>query len=107
MSSHDHSFASPSHPSSPAEAIVVAASTASQNTRRPRGRPRKHRRSSPSASTQSSSPGLRNDTSQTNLYAIKDIIDEKIVDGKLYYKIDWADDPRTGEVFEPSWVSFL
>ncbi|PSS02475.1 hypothetical protein BD289DRAFT_478850 [Coniella lustricola] len=104
MSSHDHSPASSSHLTTLEEAITVAVSTiASPNTRRLRGRPRKRPRSSHSASSQSSPPRVRDDTPQDDVYAIKDIIDEKTVDGQRFYRIDWADDPRTGQVYEPTW----
>ncbi|ROW08823.1 hypothetical protein VMCG_02746 [Cytospora schulzeri] len=40
---------------------------------------------------------------QDNLFAIKDIIDEKVVNGQRYYQIDWADNPTTGESYSPTW----
>lgn len=40
------------------------------------------------------------------LYAIRDIIDEKRVKGKLLYKVDWADHPTTGKRYDPTWVCF-
>lgn len=49
-------------------------------------------------------PKLRHDTCQDNVFAIKDIIDEKFIHGKRHYKIDWQDDPNTGESFSPTWV---
>lgn len=49
-------------------------------------------------------PKLRHDTRQDNVFAIKDIIDEKFIRGKRHYKIDWQDDPNTGESFSPTWV---
>lgn len=49
-------------------------------------------------------PKLRHDTRQDNVFAIKDIIDEKFIHGKRHYKIDWQDDPNTGESFSPTWV---
>lgn len=39
------------------------------------------------------------------LYSIRDIIDEKVERGNLYYRIDWADDSETGEKYSPTWVS--
>lgn len=45
-----------------------------------------------------------NKTRRDHVFAIKDIIDEKVVDGQRFYKIDWADDSVTGESFEPTWV---
>ncbi len=50
-----------------------------------------------------------NDTATTAdnvLYAIRDIIEERIVRGKLQYKIDWADNPVTAERYDPTWVRF-
>lgn len=49
-------------------------------------------------------PKLRHDTRQDNVFAIKDIIDEKFIHGKRHYKIDWQDDPNTGQSFSPTWV---
>lgn len=49
-------------------------------------------------------PELRHGTRQDNVFAIKDIIDEKFIHGKRHYKIDWQDDPITGESFSPTWV---
>lgn len=42
---------------------------------------------------------------QDNVFAIKDIIDEKSVRDKLFFRIDWEDNPVTGETYEPTWVS--
>ena len=33
-------------------------------------------------------------------YRIRDIVDEN----KTKYKVDWEDDPKTGEKFPPEWV---
>lgn len=49
-------------------------------------------------------PKPRHETRQDNVFAIKDIIDEKFVRGRLHYRIDWEDDPNTGEPFSPTWV---
>jgi hypothetical protein len=40
------------------------------------------------------------------LYEVRDIIDEKVEKGKVFYLVDWADDPVTGEKFDPTWVGF-
>ncbi|KAH6850777.1 hypothetical protein B0I37DRAFT_324150, partial [Chaetomium sp. MPI-CAGE-AT-0009] len=37
------------------------------------------------------------------LYEVRDILDEKSVKGRLLYKVDWADNPTTGERYEPTW----
>jgi hypothetical protein len=43
--------------------------------------------------------------SEDDEWPIKDITaEERRADGKLWYKIDWEDDPRTGESFPESWV---
>jgi hypothetical protein len=47
-------------------------------------------------------PTAREPTSEAVLYEIRDIIDEKYVKGKLLYKVDWADDPTTGEQYDPT-----
>jgi len=46
-------------------------------------------------------------TENEKFYAVKNIIDEKIQRGRLYYKIDWADNSETGESFDPTWVRLL
>lgn len=52
-------------------------------------------------------PKPRHDTCQDDVFAIKDIIDEKFIHGKRHYRIDWQDDPNTGESFSPTWVCQL
>ncbi|KUI57938.1 hypothetical protein VP1G_05232 [Cytospora mali] len=42
-------------------------------------------------------------TTYDNFFAIKNIINEKLIDGKLHYQIDWADNPTTGESYLPTW----
>lgn len=37
-------------------------------------------------------------------FSIRDIVQEKIHNGKVYYLIDWEDDIRTGKSYERSWV---
>ncbi|KAK3377755.1 hypothetical protein B0H63DRAFT_224905 [Podospora didyma] len=37
------------------------------------------------------------------LFLIRGIIDEKTVKGRLLYKIDWEDNPTSGEHYEPTW----
>jgi hypothetical protein len=46
----------------------------------------------------------REPTPDDTLFEIRDIIDEKIEKGILYYKVDWADNPTTGERYDPTWV---
>jgi hypothetical protein len=38
-------------------------------------------------------------------YTIKAILQERVVDGKLEYLIDWDNHPQTGEVYPHEWVS--
>ena len=59
----------------------------------PRGRPRK--------STKAKKP--KKESSET-YYQIRRIAGEKTENGRLFYYIDWANDPNTGESFEPTWV---
>ncbi|KAL2129684.1 hypothetical protein VTI74DRAFT_7439 [Chaetomium olivicolor] len=37
------------------------------------------------------------------LYEVRDILDEKYDKGRLLYKVDWADNPTTGERYDPTW----
>ncbi|KAL1840735.1 hypothetical protein VTJ49DRAFT_175 [Mycothermus thermophilus] len=63
-------------------------------------KPKQRRKSAaPKRKTREPSPPEDDDV----LYAIRDIIDEKFENGKLYYRVDWADDPITGESFDPTW----
>lgn len=83
-------------------------SSSKQRRTRTRTRALAHTYSRPVDSSSSSVPGerrrLRHEHSRDTVFAIKDIIDEKFVDGKRWFKIDWADDPTTGQSFEPTWV---
>ncbi|KAK4105045.1 hypothetical protein N658DRAFT_521578 [Parathielavia hyrcaniae] len=45
----------------------------------------------------------REPSSDDVLFDIRDILDEKFVKGKLYYQVDWADNPATGERYDPTW----
>lgn len=38
-------------------------------------------------------------------YTIKNILQERTVNGKLEYLVDWDNNPRTGEVYPHEWVS--
>jgi hypothetical protein len=49
-------------------------------------------------------PKAREPSPDAALYAIRDIVGEKFVKGKLLYKVDWADNPTTGERYDPTWV---
>ena len=39
-------------------------------------------------------------------FDVKEIVDEKIVNGKILYLIDWEDDKITGKKYPKSWASF-
>lgn len=113
---------------------TIATRTASPSgaltaTNRPRRRPRKKPRSPSPSSSSSLSPSpsasvpappaaasapvkrrrprQENETRQDDVFAIKDIVDEKLIKGKRFFKIDWADNPTTGESFESTWVRTL
>ncbi|KAK1780478.1 class II histone deacetylase complex subunits 2 and 3-domain-containing protein [Copromyces sp. CBS 386.78] len=58
----------------------------------PRGRPRK----SPKAKKP------KKESSET-FYKVRRIAGEKTENGRLFYYIDWANDPNTGESFKPTW----
>lgn len=49
-------------------------------------------------------PTVRAPTPDETFYEIRGIIDEKYVGGKLLYKVDWVDNPTTGERYDPTWV---
>lgn len=83
------------------------ANTGTHTTRRLRERPRKNKTvDSPSLATVRRRT-LRDEARHDSVFAIKDIVDEKVVNGTRFYKIDWADHPTTGESFEPTWVRKL
>ncbi|KAK4137637.1 hypothetical protein BT67DRAFT_460186 [Trichocladium antarcticum] len=48
-------------------------------------------------------PIAREPTPDEVFYQIRDVVDEKRVRGKLFYKVDWADNPTTGERYNPTW----
>lgn len=76
-----------------------SANTSSRVTTRSRKRAK-----SPSATAGKRKKSHHATTPQDNIFAIKDIIDEKLVNGRRYYKIDWADNPITGESYTSTWV---
>ncbi|KAK3358951.1 hypothetical protein B0T25DRAFT_577161 [Lasiosphaeria hispida] len=65
-------------------------------------RKRRKRLERESLREQDTPPGTQRETEET-LYAIRDIIGEKVIRGKLHYRIDWADNPQTGEQYSPTW----
>lgn len=38
-------------------------------------------------------------------WAIRGILEEKKIKGRLHYKVDWENHPETGESYTPTWVS--
>ena len=52
-------------------------------------------------------PRRRKEAESEKQFSLQDpgILDQKEENGKVYYLLNWADDPDTGEHFEPSWVS--
>lgn len=70
------------------------------NSKVPASKPAKPKRRKSAASR----PATREPTPDEALYEIRDIIDEKYVKGRLLYKVDWADNPTTGEKYDPTWV---
>ncbi len=65
-------------------------------------KPTKPKRPKPAASRQST----REPTPDEEFYAIRDILDERRIDGILQYRVDWADNPTTGERYDPTWVCY-
>ncbi|KAK3297511.1 uncharacterized protein B0H64DRAFT_457707 [Chaetomium fimeti] len=45
----------------------------------------------------------RGSTADEGFYEVRDILDEKSAKGRLLYKVDWADNPTTGERYQPTW----
>ncbi|KAI0157818.1 hypothetical protein GGR57DRAFT_461047 [Xylariaceae sp. FL1272] len=45
----------------------------------------------------------RNSTADASWHLVRDIIDEKVQDGGVYYRIDWAGTDEHGHPYEPSW----
>lgn len=76
-------------------------------TRRLRERPPKNKTAESPPPPPARKRKLRDEARHDSVFAIKDIVGEKVVDGKRFYKIDWADHPTTGESFEPTWVRCL
>lgn len=94
------------HKSSGTQARQSASPT--RTTRmRTRNQAKAQRAASPKRPGRPGRPKLRHDIRQDNVFAIKDIIDEKHIHGRRHYKIDWQDDPNTGESFSPTWVCQL
>ena len=48
----------------------------------------------------------RQKAAKEKLYAIRGILREEYRGGKLWYEIDWDNDPNTGQQYPPSWVCF-
>jgi hypothetical protein len=78
----------------------------------PKSRKRKSL-ASPSPATRRSAPKKkprrRKAEGVEKQFALKDpgILDEKEENGKVYYLLAWADDPDTGEAYDPTWVCVI
>jgi hypothetical protein len=44
-------------------------------------------------------------TAEEGWWSIRAIIDERLVNGRVEYLVDWEPDTKTGKSFEPTWVS--
>ncbi|KAE9364621.1 hypothetical protein N431DRAFT_388862 [Stipitochalara longipes BDJ] len=53
-------------------------------------------------------PRRRKEAESEKQFSLQDpgILDQKEENGKVYYLLNWADDPDTGEHFEPSWEPY-
>jgi len=75
------------------------------NRRDPSSSTKHRRRKTAKQPRRKPSPPPRNSSSEGEYYTVKSIIDEKIQNGKVLYKIDWDGyDPTTGLPWEPTWV---
>jgi hypothetical protein len=76
----------------------------------PKSRNRKSRAASSSPAPRHSAPKKkshrRKDEGPKKVYSLADpgILDQKEEKGKVYYLVNWADDPETGRKFDPTWV---
>ena len=76
----------------------------------PKSRNRKSREASSSPAPRRGAPKKksrrRKDEGPGEVYSLADpgILDQKEEKGKVYYLLNWADDPETGKKFEPTWV---
>lgn len=71
-------------------------------SKRFRAKSSKPKRRKPARAKPTSRPANPDET----FYEIRGIVDEKYVGGKLLYKVDWVDNPTTGERYDPTWVCF-
>jgi len=46
-------------------------------------------------------------SSEADWYTIRDIIDEKVEDGRIQYLIDWEGTDNNGLPYDPTWVRYL
>jgi hypothetical protein len=48
----------------------------------------------------------KKDEESEKVYSLADpgILEQKEENGKVYYLVNWADDPETGEKYDPTWV---
>lgn len=50
-------------------------------------------------------PAPEDDDQDVGWYIIKDIINERRVRSQIEYLVDWENNPQTGEIYDPTWVS--
>lgn len=76
----------------------------------PKSKNRKSRAASSSPAPRRGAPKKksrrRKDEGSEKVYSLADpgILDQKEENGKVYYLVNWADDPETGEKYDPTWV---
>jgi hypothetical protein len=76
----------------------------------PKSRKRKSLPASPSPApwrgAPKKKPRRRKEDESEKQFSLKDpgILDQKEENGKVYYLVNWADDPDTGKVYDPTWV---
>jgi hypothetical protein len=77
----------------------------------PKSRNRKSLAASSSPAPRRSAPKKkarrRREAESEKQFSLQDpgILDQKEVNRKVYYLLNWADDPVTKETYEPTWVS--
>ncbi|KAL1903173.1 hypothetical protein Sste5346_000458 [Sporothrix stenoceras] len=82
------------------------ASKATKDPKEKSAKPAKSSKSSKTAKQKAQTPAsdAAVDSQEGEWYAIKDIVDEKLVRGVRHYLIDWCNDPVSGKVYEKSWI---
>jgi hypothetical protein len=76
----------------------------------PKSRKRKSLPASPSPAPRrgppKKKPRRRKEDESEKQFSLKDpgILNQKEENGKVYYLVNWGDDPDSGEVYDPTWV---